>query len=487
MEEDISRRDFLETVVLNTLGLGIIVAPLGAMFIDSYKRSKSRATENTSEPITPQPLEKSQKPTSYKATNKVLPVQDKHEGMESKEFNSQPASGLERKLGFRFNSSRSLSPSISYKDGRTYFSKEGDIKVTENGKPVAGIYFPTNYVHEYDGGWRVTRPEISLHSYSHKEVRGPVRKLDLTINGLVESPEFRGLFPVPLPVGALPSSKFVQSLKKEGNELYIDDIGRMYSTKKVNKLSIDLHKKGVRLDRFGNKSYSKKPEDMELNLEGKEWAGVTINQRYIINFTPTFLRKDGKTFMKLSRLKSNPGESEHLYLSSHVLPFASAPHNTTDSGPVVTIHNSIGIKDFTSLRDRVSQVKSRYIYPPDNELTSIAEEQYENEKRLFYIKPEQHLNLLEFLNTMPLADCDVVNTELMLRLRYFGHKTRLGLGFFTKSDGTNGNPHGWCETLVDGKWQVTDATPTKGEIYGNAPRMRAFHLQDKPLDYWKIR
>ena len=380
---------------------------------------------------------------------------------------------------FSFDSPISYVPMVNGKRTTIWENPNDPFKITENGKPVSGIYVPIFYHNSFDGGWRVFRDpaSIKIREYDVNDGVGIGTKRNLKIeltSELISSGEFHGTYPLIVPVNSFPSREFVEELRDQEHEIYIDDIGRFFSTKECKSVSVDYYSGGVkRLDNLEKHLYREFPEDYRINLHLEQWTGdVPIRGGELqIIFTPTYLRKDETS---LERLKNRD-----------IVPTGFRYDRDEDTGDSWIFKNVI-LDNLNKkyLSEQLSATKFHYSYPHNDELKRIAERQYFEEAGYYYTNKEQGLSLLEFLNVMLVADCDVANIDFMIRMREKGWATRLGIGYMTINGMAGGQSigelHGWAETLItEGgveTWKITDATPS-GSINSNKPLEYSYNIR----------
>jgi len=311
--------------------------------------------------------------------------------------------------------------------------------VTENGKPVIGVYVPANYFYTFDGGWFVSRDDSDLMEFDRAKAIGigAKRTLDIKIHRDINpSEEYPGMFPLVIPHNCLPSDEILDRADEHGVKICIDGNGRFFSSRPVSGLFVDYYEGGLqRTDQVEVEKYRACPSSIQLNTSRMGIRAQVIDG--VAVYVPTYVM----------------GSED---LKDQVACIGFIPYK----GPKTKIDNLI-LENLGKSPEEQRQATSKHYWYPSHwfdasDIYLDMLNKYES------TNGQEGLSLLELLNYMIVADCDVANLEFMLRLRLQGHNTRLGAGYRTDylGRGMERQLHGWCEVLgQEDTWTVSDATP----------------------------
>jgi hypothetical protein len=443
-----SRRDFL---ILGGSLLGGLMIAGGVYLMGTYADKQEKAAERERRTLEEQ-QKASRRKEQERAARLARKVASRHappqEGL---------VSCLEQRFNLVFDSSTEYAPMVNAQR-QHIFTSHGDLfEITHNGKPFSGLYVPVNYYNDFDG-WRVSRDRVTARPFRGIDAAGEKKQLDVILLAeLQESDEFRGMYPLVVPTDAVPSKSIVKALRKKGINVVVDSLGRFFTSQPVKRFSVDYHPNSIkRMDTLTDKEYKGFPDYLRLNRERKRITGCTVRGNFEISFTPTYVRTRGRMF--IDRLRD-----------ANTLPLAVVEDKDTihydhnqESGQIIfrnLILESLGKK----FSEQMHATRQHYSYPETDYAPSVQGTYAMAVDRYCTSKGRRGLSLLEFLNVEHAADCDVANTEFMLRKRLDGYLTRLGIGYLTWKDGRASEMHGWCNTLdyPSKRWFITDVTPTR--------------------------
>lgn len=377
---------------------------------------------------------------------------------------------VEQRVEIQFNAFDIYSPSVSSVRMSRVFSQAHEnqslFTITDkNGRPVSGLYVPTDFFNDFDGGWTLGKSEENrIREYEFGEFRignkGEILRVDQEIVTTPVDSESGKLWPLLIPNNALPSESFVKYAESKGHEIYVSNWGQFYISTPYIGYEVEYFEDGigVRTDTIDNDSYSEQPANLRLNHRKTAWTGQT-SSGYNIFMTPTYLRLDGKP-------RIIDPQSSRLIMSLATTGNTRVAAEDGKSNYYEVPNTLIGDEE-ASFDELVLDTRRFFSYPLTAAHKNYAANMYNSYRDGYYRGEHNGLapTLPEFASMIRIADCDVANTDLMIRARMHGFSTRLANGYVTNVQGQNGRFHGWSEALMGNNWKIGDGTPRRQEDF----------------------